>query len=179
LEPDEPGCGAPSATRFVARSLGLDRVLFGLLGRGLAGVRCGSLLGFVVATEDSADGGGCAGLVELTNVGRYEEAWVVGAGGAGGFNEPEVLVVLLCGVGAAATGAGSGFSPGFALAGGLTGCGPRASAGLDPSQSNPSTAATRSRADGGNLSAALPRRRRHRSGCVTSLPRSLLDLPES
>ena len=62
-----------------------------------------------------------------------------------------MLAVPACssvGLGAAAAGAGSGLSPGFGLAGGLTGSGPEASAGADPSQSNPIVAATSSRAGG-------------------------------
>ena len=85
-----------------------------------------------------------------------------------------MLLVLLRGVGAGAAGAGSGLSPGFGLEGGFTGSGPEASAGADPSQSNPIVAATTSPAEGGNLSAVRPRCRRHRTGCVTSLPQVAL-----
>jgi hypothetical protein len=163
-----------SATLFVARSLGPERVVSGLLEGGLAGVRCVSLLGFVFGTEErSARGCTAEGPVDLTSVAWCEETWVVDAAGGGGFEELGSLVVLLFGVGAAATGAGSGFSPGFALAGGLTGCGPSAIAEPGPSQSSPSTAATNSHAEGGTPTAAPPRRGRHRAGCVTSLPKSL------
>jgi hypothetical protein len=139
----------------------------------LVGAGGGTSFGFVRTTEGRVVRG-CAGLLELTSVAWEAGGSTAGGGGAAGVEVLPEPAVLLGGACAAATGAGSGVSPGFGLAGGLTGSGPEASAGADPSQSNPIVAATTSPAEGGNLSAVRPSCRRHRTGCVTSLPQVAL-----
>ena len=67
--PEEPGCGAPSATLVGARPAWLERGLSAFFDSGLAASGRGSSFGFACTTEERT-ARGCAGLVELTSVAR-------------------------------------------------------------------------------------------------------------